>query len=152
MAGTDDTVYGKAVEKSMKLLEGKVDTLVLNHVASAGNYERGGWYGKHDMKTLQTMFAINLFSHISLGQQYLSVLEESHGKIISVGSAAGRVGLPNVAPYSASKHGLFGYFESLRHDLGKVGSNITISTCTIGSINTENARKVSRLQQVHTCI
>ena len=59
-----------------------------------------------------------------------------------VGSMAGIVGLPKVAPYSASKHAIFGYFDSLRYDLEDAGSNITITTCKIGSIDTTNAREV----------
>jgi hypothetical protein len=36
------------------------------------------------------------------------------GRIIAVGSMAGKQGLPRVAPYAASKHAVFGYFDSLR--------------------------------------
>lgn len=55
---------------------------------------------------------------------------------------AGIVGLPKVAPYSASKHAIFGYFDSLRLDMEEHGSNVTVTTCKIGSIDTENAREV----------
>jgi len=61
-----------------------------------------------------------------------------------VGSAAGRQGLPRVAPYAASKHAVFGYFDSLRQDL--VASpdpklrSITVTTGILGSFDTDNAR------------
>ena len=49
--------------------------------------------------------------------------------------------MPRAAVYAGTKHALFGYFESLRYDFMRVGSNVTITTCMIGSIRTENAIK-----------
>jgi short-subunit dehydrogenase len=43
--------------------------------------------------------------------------KQMQGKIITIGSILGLIGLPNVAYYSASKHALEGYFKSLRFEL-----------------------------------
>ena len=55
--------------------------------------------------------------YIYLSAYALPELAKSGGRIIAVGSAAGKQGLPRVAPYAASKHAIFGYFDSLRQDL-----------------------------------
>jgi len=66
------------------------------------------------------------------------------GKIVVLGSLASLVGLPNVAPYAASKHAIVGYFSSLRVDLMQRHSNVSITTCFIGSIDTDSARRVTK--------
>ena len=92
------------------------------------------------------IFAVNTLSYIYMyiSSYALPALAESGGRIIAVGSAAGRQGLPRVAPYSASKHAVFGYFDSLRQDLAaskdpKLAS-VTITTGVLGSFVTETAR------------
>jgi short-subunit dehydrogenase len=51
--------------------------------------------------------------------------KQRRGKIITIGSILGLMGLPNVAYYSASKHALEGYFKSLRFELNQF--NIRVS-------------------------
>lgn len=51
--------------------------------------------------------------------------KKRNGKIITIGSIIGLIGLPNVAYYSASKHALEGYFKTLRFELNQF--NIKVS-------------------------
>jgi NAD(P)-dependent dehydrogenase (short-subunit alcohol dehydrogenase family) len=51
--------------------------------------------------------------------------KQRHGKIITLGSMLGLLGLPGVAYYAASKHALEGYFKSLRFELAQF--NIKVS-------------------------
>ena len=65
-------------------------------------------------------------------------------RILVVGSLAGRIGLPRVAPYSSSKYASYGYFESLRQDLllsdNSLLRKIHITNSILGSFDTESAR------------
>jgi short-subunit dehydrogenase len=68
--------------------------------------------------------------------------KQNHGKIITVGSILGLIGLPNVAYYSASKHALEGYFKVLRYELSPF--NIKVSMVEPGAFKTnivENAKE-----------
>lgn len=56
------------------------------------------------------------------------------GYLVNVASAAGLFGLPFHAPYSASKFGLRGVSEVLRHDLRRHG--ITVSLVCPGAVDT----------------
>ena len=64
------------------------------------------------------------------------------GRILAVGSFAGTQGLPRVAPYSASKHAVFGYFNSLRHDLRASEDErlrkIAVTTGVLGAFSTQS--------------
>ncbi len=44
-------------------------------------------------------------------------------------SFAGKVGIPFVAPYSAAKHAMHGYFESLRYALSNLGGLLVCAKC-----------------------
>ncbi len=57
------------------------------------------------------------------------------GRFVAVASAASVVGLPLLAAYSASKHGVVGYVRSLAADLGPEG--ITANVVAPGSTRTE---------------
>ncbi|TGK37680.1 SDR family NAD(P)-dependent oxidoreductase [Leptospira andrefontaineae] len=63
-------------------------------------------------------FETNFWGTVKLTNQLLPHFRnQRHGKIITVGSILGLIGLPNVSYYSASKHSLEGYFKVLRFEL-----------------------------------
>jgi short-subunit dehydrogenase len=68
-------------------------------------------------------------------------LEASRGRLVVVSSAAGKLGLPRVAPYAATKHALHGFFDSLRHELREKASNVTVTMAVLGSIDTVSAKQ-----------
>jgi short-subunit dehydrogenase len=131
---------------------GGVDVLILNHII--GYYDdwgarimRGHAEGtlEKDLTLVDQMMAINTLSYIYLSAYALPELAKAGGKIIAVGSAAGKQGLPRVAPYAATKHAVFGYFDSLRHDLvmshNASLARVTVTTGVLGSFDTETARE-----------
>jgi short-subunit dehydrogenase len=67
-------------------------------------------------------------------------LRESRGRIVGVASLAGMVGVPTRTGYSASKHAMRGFFDSLRIELD--GSGVTVTMIYPGFVSTgirENA-------------
>jgi short-subunit dehydrogenase len=52
--------------------------------------------------------------------------KQRSGKIITIGSMIGLIGLPNVAYYAASKHALEGYFKTLRFELNQFNINVSM--------------------------
>ncbi|CAL8977208.1 3-phenylpropionate-dihydrodiol/cinnamic acid-dihydrodiol dehydrogenase [Cellulomonas sp. T2.31MG-18] len=53
------------------------------------------------------------------------MLERDMGRLVTVASAAGLVGVPRQADYAASKHAAVGFDESLRFELRRAGSAVT---------------------------
>ena len=72
---------------------------------SAGWLAAGGGDWTQQLATLRQTFDVNTFSFIALATAALPELESSRGAIVAVSSMAGKMGLPAVAAYSASKHG-----------------------------------------------
>jgi len=63
-------------------------------------------------------------------------LESSRGAIVCVGSIAARMPLPGMAAYTASKHGLVGFLDTVRIELEEGGSSVTLSLVNPGAVDT----------------
>ncbi|MFL5764345.1 MAG: SDR family oxidoreductase [Bacteroidia bacterium] len=84
---------------------------------------------------------INFFGTINLTKAVAKVMQkQQEGKLVVVTSIMGKYGLPLYSTYSASKHALFGWFESLRQELYK--DNVKVLIATPGFINTDVSTKL----------
>jgi NAD(P)-dependent dehydrogenase (short-subunit alcohol dehydrogenase family) len=66
---------------------------------------------------LRRQFEVNVVGAIAVTQALLPLLRRSLGRVVNVGSIAGRTPLPIVGPYSASKAALDSLTQSLRMEL-----------------------------------
>jgi NAD(P)-dependent dehydrogenase (short-subunit alcohol dehydrogenase family) len=82
------------------------------------------------------MVSINLMGPIHVIESFLPPMVAAHrgGHLVNVSSAAGLIGLPWHAAYSASKFGLRGLSEVLRFDLAR--HRIGVSVVVPGAVNT----------------
>ena len=64
------------------------------------------------------------------------MLKRNHGKIILVGSALAYRGIPLQAAYCAAKHGVQGFFDSLRAELLHDKSNVKVTMVELPALNT----------------
>jgi NAD(P)-dependent dehydrogenase (short-subunit alcohol dehydrogenase family)/uncharacterized protein YndB with AHSA1/START domain len=63
-------------------------------------------------------------------------LERSRGAIVVIGSIAARMPLPGMSAYTASKHGLVGFLDTVRVELEESGSSVTLSLVNPGAVDT----------------
>src|SRR5271168_752694 len=82
------------------------------------------------------MVSINLMGPIHVIESFLPPMVAAHrgGQLVNVSSAAGLIGLPWHAAYSASKFGLRGLSEVLRFDLAR--HRIGVSVAVPGAVKT----------------
>ncbi len=64
------------------------------------------------------------------------MLPRDNGKIVQVGSALGRRGIPLQATYCGAKHAVQGFYESLRTELRHRGSNVSVSIVQLPGLDT----------------
>ncbi|XP_061488031.1 11-beta-hydroxysteroid dehydrogenase 1 [Rhineura floridana] len=132
----EDMTFAQSVVKKAEDLWGSLDMLILNHVGvSYFNYFN------RDVGHVQKLLDINFLSYVTMTVTALPMLKNSGGSIIVVSSLAGKVGFPFVVPYSATKFALDGFFSSLRQEFVMQNTNISITLCILGLIDTENAMK-----------
>lgn len=77
---------------------------------------------------------VNYFGPVALTKAALPVLKQSRAQIIVISSVAGKFGFHLRSAYSASKHALHGFFESLALE---EADSIRVSMVCPGKINTD---------------
>lgn len=82
---------------------------------------KGGPVEDTPMRTVREVMEVNYFGIVSLTQKLIPLLRASEGRIIIHGSMAGRIALPFLSPYAASKFALEGFADSLRRELNPFG-------------------------------
>lgn len=88
-----------------------------------------------DIETDKKIMNINYFGAVILTKAILpSMLREKYGHFLVISSVSGKYGVPKSSSYSASKHALHGFFESLRAEVAK--HNIKITMVVPGFVNT----------------
>ena len=99
---------------------------------------------------LRKQFEVNCFGAIALTQATLPLLRAQPSRIVFVGSISGRVAVPYVAPYSASKFALRAFADALRVELKP--SAIDVCLIEPGSVATPiwgKGRASARAQLAH---
>jgi NAD(P)-dependent dehydrogenase (short-subunit alcohol dehydrogenase family) len=84
--------------------------------------------------TLRQQFDINVAGQIAVTQAFLPLLRQGQGRIVNMGSVSGRVAMPLLGPYAASKFALGALNDALRLELHPW--NIKVSLIEPGAIDT----------------
>jgi len=84
---------------------------------------------------LEKMFAVNVMGLIACTKEVLpSMLERNKGHIINIASQAGKLATPKSSGYSATKHAVLGFTNSIRLEL--MDTDIYVSAVNPGPIET----------------
>lgn len=113
---------------------GKIDCLVNN----AGISQRS-LATETDFTVYEKIVAVDLLAPIALTQAVLpQMIAQGRGRLIAISSVAGIAGVPMRSAYCAAKHGMFGYFDSLRCENAHLGLDVHV--IAPGSIKTNVSR------------
>jgi NAD(P)-dependent dehydrogenase (short-subunit alcohol dehydrogenase family) len=111
---------------------------MLGVVSNAG-IAVGGALEHLPIAELRRQFDVNVFGALALVQATLPHLPAPGGRAVFVGSISGRISMPYLGPYSASKFALRAFADALRVELAPAG--IAVSLIEPGSVNTPIWRK-----------
>jgi len=78
------------------------------------------------LQQLRRQFEVNVVGQIAVTQAVLPLLRRARGRIVNMGSIAGRGTIPMMGPYSASKHALEALTDALRLELYPWGIEVSI--------------------------
>lgn len=114
--------------------KGRIDGLVNN----AGVSQRS-LAVETDFAVYQRLIAVDLLAPIALTQAVLPrMVRAGGGRILAMSSVAGLVGAPLRSAYSAAKHGLVGYHDSVRAENEHLG--VRVHVIAPGSVRTDVSR------------
>ncbi len=118
---TDFDLIAGLVERAWSW-RGRVDALVNN----AGITQRSLAVDT-GFSVYQKIIAVDLLAPIALTQALLPrMVGAGSGRIVGISSVAGIVGSPLRSAYSAAKHGLIGYHDSVRAENEHLGINVHV--------------------------
>ncbi|HXZ79401.1 MAG TPA: oxidoreductase [Terriglobales bacterium] len=101
---------------------GRIDALINN-----AGYALIGALEETSLEEARDLFETNFFGVLRLTQAVLPLMrKQKYGRIVNIGSAAGFIPAPYQGIYSASKHALVGYSESLDHEVRQFGIRISV--------------------------
>ena len=110
---------------------GRVDVMIHN-----GGLSQRSRAEETDLAVDRRVMEVDYFGAVALTKALLpSMLERGSGRIVVVSSLVGKVGTPLRSGYSAAKHALHGFFDSLRAEVHDRGVRVTL-VCP-GFIRTE---------------
>lgn len=113
---------------------GRIDVLLNN-----AGYGQHGLFEATSPEQIQRQFSVNLFGAMEMTRALLPYFrKQQSGNIIAVSSGVGRITVPLVSIYAASKFALEGFFESLSFELSS--QNIKVKLIEPGTISTNFER------------
>ena len=78
------------------------------------------------LSQLRKQLEVNVIGQIAVTQAFLPLLRRARGRIVNMGSIAGRATIPLLGPYSASKYALEALTDALRMELQPWGIHVSI--------------------------
>jgi len=113
---TDDASVKNAINTIVEK-EGQIDVLVNN-----AGYAMVSAVEDLSIKEIKDQFDTNLFGVYRTTQAVLPTMrKQKNGRIITIGSVAGFMGMPLTSAYVATKFAVEGFTESLRHEVSQFG-------------------------------
>ena len=124
-----DQSYGNDSNSGLDWDYAKKTILEFNRLdVLVNNAGRTMWTTLEDLvepSIIDQLMRINYFGAAYCTYYALSHLKKSKGRIVGISSLAGLNGVPTRTAYSATKHAMFGFFDSLRIEL--LGTGVTVT-------------------------
>lgn len=118
---TDDASVQALIAEVMSAA-GRIDLLVNN-----AGYALSGAAEESSIGQVQALFETNFHGVVRMTNAVLPIMRaQEAGRILNVGSVAGLIPGPFGAYYSASKHAIEGYSESLDHEVRPFGIRVAV--------------------------
>jgi short-subunit dehydrogenase len=117
-----DTTHCDALCQQIIMHFGRIDILINNGGISQRSLAKDA-----PLKIDRQIMEVNFFSYVALTKSVLPImLRQKSGYVVVMSSIAGKFGFWYRATYSASKHALHGFYESLRLEVENEGVRVLI--------------------------
>jgi NAD(P)-dependent dehydrogenase (short-subunit alcohol dehydrogenase family) len=118
---TDEGTIAATRERIEEVTAGRLAGLVNN--AGVGV---GGPIEAVALDDLRRQLEVNVTGQVAVTQAMLPMIRAARGRVVFMASIGGRVALPYLAPYSASKHAVEALGDSLRREMMPFGVEVSI--------------------------
>lgn len=115
----DDQVRSAVAEVAAELAGSGLDGVVNNAGITVG-----GPIETTSPEQWRRQFEVNVIGLVSVTRAALPLARTARGRIVNVSSVVGRLSMPLLGPYAASKHAVEAISEALRYEVGPMGVHV----------------------------
>ena len=122
-----DVTEPASVEAARELVERRTDGRGLDVLVNNAGYALPGPLEALAEADLRGLFDTNLFGLLAVTRAFLPAMRERGlGRVVNVGSIMGRVAMPLLGAYNASKHAVAAVTDALRMELAPFGVTVVL--------------------------
>jgi NAD(P)-dependent dehydrogenase (short-subunit alcohol dehydrogenase family) len=121
-----DVTEQSRIEETARVLAGDVGESGLAGVVNNAGIAVGGPLEFLPLDELRRQLEVNVIGQVAVTQAVLPMLRGARGRVVFVGSIAGRSALPFIGAYAASKHALEALADSWRVELAPWGIHVAV--------------------------
>jgi NADP-dependent 3-hydroxy acid dehydrogenase YdfG len=130
-----DVTDPDSVEAARRLVERRTGGRGLDVLVNNAGFALPGPLETLAERDLRALFDTNVFGLLAVTRAFLPAMRQrGRGRVVNVGSIMGRVAMPMLGAYNASKHAVAAITEALRMELAPLG--ITVVLVEPGAVRT----------------
>ncbi len=129
------------IAAAARLITEEVGAAGLDGLVNNAGIVLGGPIETLTMEDLRGLLEVNVVGQVAVTQALLKLVREARGRVVFVGSINGRLSIPFLSPYSASKYAIEAIGDSLRREMRPFG--VKVSIVEPGAIETPMREKGS---------
>ena len=121
-----DVTDGESIKRAAETVGTRVGAAGLGGLVNNAGVAIGSPLEIIPLSQLRKQLEVNVIGQIAVTQAFVPFLRQAHGRIVNMGSIAGRGTIPMMGPYSASKFALEALTDALRLELYPWGIEVSI--------------------------
>jgi len=121
-----DVTDEPSITRSVEVVQRAVGAVGLGGLVNNAGIVIGSPLEVIPLSQLRKQLEVNVIGQIAVTQAFLPLLRRGRGRIVNMGSIAGRGTIPLLGPYSASKYALEALTDALRMELQPWGIQVSI--------------------------
>lgn len=121
-----DVTNADSIATAVATLDAQLGDAGLNGLINNAGIAIGGPLEVLPMNEIRRQFDVNVFGALAVTQAFLPQLRRARGRIVNMGSIAGRIALPFLGPYCMSKSALRAMTHALRLEVDAWGIDVAL--------------------------
>ena len=121
-----DVTNADSIAAAVATLDAQLGDAGLNGLINNAGIAIGGPLEVLPMNEIRRQFDVNVFGALAVTQAFLPQLRRARGRIVNMGSIAGRIALPFLGPYCMSKSALRAMTHALRLEVDAWGIDVAL--------------------------
>lgn len=121
-----DVTVPEQIEEAKTLVANTIGDSGLSGLINNAGIGVGGPIEYVDLNRFRALLEVNTFGPVALTQAFMPMVRKSRGRVIFVGSIAGKMSNAFQGPYCVSKYGIEAIADALRQELSPEGLHVSL--------------------------